>query len=339
MAKLSDTQRVVLSKATQHEAMLATPPTHLPAAARQAVLRSMIAKGLLEEVPAPREAIGLGWRQDEDGAWIALRITAAGLAAIGVEPKTAADVPDAELGGLTPAEFEAEQDLAQVALDAGVDLSVGAEDDDDRPRDERNGVDPALVIGDLAEGQSREPAPPEMALLPAAPQGDSPAAFPPSPPSPSGEALEGPQRPPVSQHGTIGRAAALRTAAVTVLAAWDAPDRAGLDDALAALRGVLAGSPRAARAARPPRDSAAPRQPRTGTKQEAVLTLLRRDEGTTIAQVIDATGWQPHTVRGFLAGLKRRGMTVEVVERVRQVGPDKQGAKGSYSIYRIAEAG
>jgi len=51
--------------------------------------------------------------------------------------------------------------------------------------------------------------------------------------------------------------------------------------------------------------------------------------------VIDATGWQSHTVRGFLAGLKRKGIEVEVLERVRQVGPNKQGAKGSYSIYRI----
>jgi hypothetical protein len=34
----------------------------------------------------------------------------------------------------------------------------------------------------------------------------------------------------------------------------------------------------------------AARQPRAGTKQEAVLTLLRRDEGATIAQIIDATG-------------------------------------------------
>jgi hypothetical protein len=60
MTKLSDTQRVILSKAAQHETLLATPPAKLPAAARQAVLRSMIGKALLEEVSAPREAIGLG---------------------------------------------------------------------------------------------------------------------------------------------------------------------------------------------------------------------------------------------------------------------------------------
>ena len=90
MTKLSDTQRVILSKAAQHDALLAEPPARLPAAARQSVLRSLMTKGLLEEVTAPREAIALGWRQDEDGAWIALRITAAGLVAIGVEADSAA---------------------------------------------------------------------------------------------------------------------------------------------------------------------------------------------------------------------------------------------------------
>ncbi|WP_268238223.1 DUF3489 domain-containing protein [Neoroseomonas lacus] len=100
----------------------------------------------------------------------------------------------------------------------------------------------------------------------------------------------------------------------------------------------MAATQRPTRASRPPRDPATPRHPRSGTKQENVLALLRRDEGATITQVMDATGWQQHTVRGFLAGLKRKGVTVEVLDRVRQVGPSKQGAKGSYSIYRIAIA-
>jgi uncharacterized protein DUF3489 len=46
-------------------------------------------------------------------------------------------------------------------------------------------------------------------------------------------------------------------------------------------------------------------------------------------------GWAPHTVRSFLAGLAKKGMAVEVMERVRQIGPNKQGAKGSYTIYRL----
>jgi hypothetical protein len=33
--------------------------------------------------------------------------------------------------------------------------------------------------------------------------------------------------------------------------------------------------------------------------------------------------------------LKKKGTQVDVLDRVRQVGPNKEGAKGSYSIYRI----
>jgi hypothetical protein len=55
--------------------------------------------------------------------------------------------------------------------------------------------------------------------------------------------------------------------------------------------------------------------------------------------VAGATGWANHTVRGFFAGLKKRSIAVTVLERIRQVGPNKQGAKGSYTVYRIAEAG
>ncbi|MDB5412495.1 MAG: hypothetical protein JWR10_830 [Rubritepida sp.] len=64
MTKLSDTPSVILSQAGQHEALLATASTNLPAAARQAVFRSMLKNQLLKELPAPAEYRDLGWRQD-----------------------------------------------------------------------------------------------------------------------------------------------------------------------------------------------------------------------------------------------------------------------------------
>ena len=61
-------------------------------------------------------------------------------------------------------------------------------------------------------------------------------------------------------------------------------------------------------------------------------------QGATVAQVGEATGWGKDTVRGFFAGLKKKGITVEVAERVRQVGPNRAGSRGSYTVYRVAGA-
>ena len=129
---------------------------------------------------------------------------------------------------------------------------------------------------------------------------------------------------------------AVRHSAKAVTAAWDddlANTHPTLAVAVASLRNALMSQ-------RPTGTvSGVLRQPRPGTKRALVLGLLRRPEGTTVTQVADATGWARPTVHGFFAGLKKSGTSVKVLERMRQVGPGKQGAAGSFTVYCAAEAG
>jgi hypothetical protein len=55
-----------------------------------------------------------------------------------------------------------------------------------------------------------------------------------------------------------------------------------------------------------------PSRRRTGTKQEAVIAMLRADGGATIEDITAATNWASHTARGFLSGAlkKKLGLTI-----------------------------
>jgi hypothetical protein len=51
--------------------------------------------------------------------------------------------------------------------------------------------------------------------------------------------------------------------------------------------------------------------PRTGTKINHVINMLRQPEGATFGAIIEATGWLPHTTYAALTGLRKRGYSLE----------------------------
>ena len=69
----------------------------------------------------------------------------------------------------------------------------------------------------------------------------------------------------------------------------------------------------------------APRE-RGDTKQAKVIAILKRPAGATVDQIIKATGWQPHTVRGFFAGALKKRLGIEVTS---------EKTDGGKRVYRV----
>ncbi len=69
----------------------------------------------------------------------------------------------------------------------------------------------------------------------------------------------------------------------------------------------------------------APRAPRAHSKAERLLDMLRAGTGASLDEMMEATGWQAHTVRAAMTGLRKRGHAIE------------RHIEGSVTVWRVAE--
>ncbi len=76
---------------------------------------------------------------------------------------------------------------------------------------------------------------------------------------------------------------------------------------------VPAKAKKGAKAARKKAEPKAPRATRADSKQARLIEMLKRKKGASIEEIVEAFGWQPHTVRGAIAGAlkKKLGLKIE----------------------------
>jgi hypothetical protein len=72
------------------------------------------------------------------------------------------------------------------------------------------------------------------------------------------------------------------------------------------------------------------RKPKPTSKQSVVLAKLKTPRGVTVTKLMEITGWQPHTVRGFLSATVRKKLGLPLISEIGKDGERR---------YRIARGG
>lgn len=88
-------------------------------------------------------------------------------------------------------------------------------------------------------------------------------------------------------------------------------------------------SKKTTKAARKKADAKTPRASRENSKQARLIEMLKRAKGASIDEIVKAFDWQPHTVRGAIAGALKKKLGLDVVS---------EKVEGRGRVYRIATA-
>jgi hypothetical protein len=64
----------------------------------------------------------------------------------------------------------------------------------------------------------------------------------------------------------------------------------------------------------------------TTTSQNHIIAMLKRPEGATITEIVQATSWQPDTAHGFVSGVLKKRLRLPVVA---------QKVKGRGTVYKL----
>lgn len=73
-------------------------------------------------------------------------------------------------------------------------------------------------------------------------------------------------------------------------------------------------------------DTAKPVAIRAGTKQAQIIAMLQRPEGATVAEMVEATGWLAHTVRGSISGALKKKLALPITA---------EKAEGRGMVYKL----
>ncbi|MFN4203756.1 MAG: DUF3489 domain-containing protein [Tabrizicola sp.] len=74
-------------------------------------------------------------------------------------------------------------------------------------------------------------------------------------------------------------------------------------------------------------ETAKPVAIRAGTKQAQIIAMLQRPEGATVAEMVEATGWLTHTVRGSISGALKKKLGLPI---------SAEKVEGRGAVYRIS---